>query len=476
MTRIIKIAALGLAAATAMAGTASAGGFDRGGVNIDLLYSQERIASEAGVTHVMPQRTIENVTRGGNEAIPAGVVGALIAGAPGNGFVPTSMNPTVVQQQAQAFLANPANAATAQGLTLAVSGNAAFAPQTAQSIAVDSDYTVPRLGFKMNLTEQAACLGTYTEPFGADANYGLNNAYSPSTVAFAIDTRDYGLTCSYQFMGPELGIGQSYFRVIGGVSYQELEGFQSRQRFLDFANAGIGSVGGVTNTAGVGTFNIEGDAIGFRIGGAFEVPDIALRAEIIYHSKYDYDDLTGFQDNRGFGAAIPGSMLVPITASAEIPQALEFKVQSGIAPGTLAFLNVKWQDWSQLGIIPIQGGRSPVDGQPTNLSFDPLYQDGWTVTAGVGRQFTDMVAATAAITWDRGTSTISGTQTDTWTFGGGVSIEPNENVELRLGGAVGILTSGTSTPAAGGDAANNVTYSFGSDTVTAVSGALRVKF
>lgn len=196
---------------------------------------------------------------------------------------------------------------------------------------------------------------------------------------------------------------------------------------------------------------------------------------MIYHSSYQYD-LAGIQDNTGFGAVIPGTQRVPITLSTEIPQAVEVKLQSGVAPGTLAFLNVKWQEWSKLGIIPIQGGRSPATGAPTALSFDPLYRDGWTVTAGVGREFTDMVSGSAAFTYDRGTSTITGSQTDTYTFSAGVAIEPNENFEVRLGGAVGILTSGTSLPAPGGDSANNVTFSFGQDTVTALSGSVRLKF
>lgn len=227
------------------ASAAHAGGFDRGGVNIDLLYSEKRVTSEVGVTHVMPQRTITNVQRGSNEAVApaiqsgvAGQIGTLIG----------SNDPAVIG----AFIANPANAGTVAtvtaGVTAAVTSNPAFAPANSQSISVNSDFTVPRAGLKIGFTDDAACLGTYTEPFGADANYGTGNAYSASTVAFSIDTRDYGLTCSYRFAGPELGIGQSFFRVIGGISYQELEGFQSRQRFLDFANAGIPTVGGVTNT------------------------------------------------------------------------------------------------------------------------------------------------------------------------------------------------------------------------------------
>ncbi|MGB7431393.1 MAG: outer membrane protein transport protein [Ahrensia sp.] len=519
MSRIIKASTLAFLAATAVSGAAHAGGFDRGGVNIDLLFSPERITSEATATFVAPQRSIDNIARGSNSAnIPAVRQGAIDAAVAANrdtlvrsavaaGFILQTQDLDAIeafvlnpanQATIATFLSNPAQAAAVdatiaapqfaptlsviqagaeQAITAQVNAglDAALVPATQSNLDIDSDFVVPRLGWKMSVTDDAACLGTYSEPYGADANYGTNNAYSATAVSFGVATRDYGLTCSYRFDGPELGIGKSSFRIIGGVSYQELTGTQQRQSFLDFANAGINSIGGITNTAGIGRFDVEGDSIGYRIGAAFEVPDIALRAVVLYHSKYDYD-LSGFQDNRGFGALIPGTALVPITMQTEIPQAVEVKLQTGVAEGTLAFLNVKWQDWSQLGIIPIVGGRNPATGGASNLSFDPLYRDGWTVTAGVGKVINDFTNGSLSLTWDRGTSTTTGTQTDTWTMAAGVSINPNDNVEFRFGGALGLLTSGESLPAVGGDPANNITYSFGNDVVSAVSGGLRVKF
>lgn len=413
-----------LAASVATSSVAFAGGFDRGGVNTDLLYDDSRFATEAAVTYVMPQRKIENVVRGTNSADP---------------FVPG------VQ-----------------------------APARTAAIDVDQTYAVPRFGAKMRIVDGVDCLGTFSQPFGADNGHGMNNAYSSTSVKFSIDTNDYGLTCSYKFAAGDTSLGKGQIRLIGGVSYQELDGFLSRQSFLDFANLGIGSIGGVTNTRGLGTFNIGGEAWGWRIGAAYEIPEIAFRASLVYSSSYEFD-LTGIQNNTGFGPAIPGTALVPITAATEIPQSLEFKLQSGIAEGTLAFFNVKWQDWGKLGIIPIVGGRSPATGAATNLSFDALYRDGWTVTGGVGRKFTDTVSGLVALSWDRGTSTISGTQTDTWTVSGGLAFNPSEMVELRIGGALGVLTSGTSAPT-GGDAANNVSYSFGNDLLGAVSASAKVKF
>ena len=63
-------------------------------------------------------------------------------------------------------------------------------------------------------------------------------------------------------------------------------------------------------------------------------------------------------------------------------------------------------------MIPISGVFSPVTGLPSPVSFDLFYRDGWTVTGGVGHKFTETISGAASITWDRGTSTISGYQTD----------------------------------------------------------------
>ncbi len=416
-TTSLMVGAVFVVAASTMA---DAGGFDRGGVNLDQLFDPGT-GVKTGVTFVSPQRDLKNVTRTANEANPA---------------APAATSP---------------------------------------SVSVEGDYVVPYAGFKMDLTEAIACLGTYSEPFGADADYGTGNAHSATAVEFSVDTRDYGLTCSYKFAAGETPLGEGFVRIIGGASYQTLDGFQSRQRFLDVANLGLATAGGLGNTSGIGFFDVDGDAVGWRAGIAYEIPDIALRAAVIYNSKYDYD-LSGVQDNTGFAPLIPGTAIVPVTLQTQIPQSIEIKLQSGINERTLAFLNLKWQDWSQLGIIPIIGGVSPLDGLPTPLSFDPLYQDGFTINAGVGRVISEDVSAIASLGWDRGTSTGFGAQTDTWTLAAGVSYKPTENIDLQFGGLVGLLTSGSSTPAPGGDAANAVSYSFDNDFVGAISFSGKITF
>ncbi|TIP98994.1 MAG: transporter [Mesorhizobium sp.] len=386
-------------------GVANAGGFDRGGVNIDQLFDAVPYSIDAGVTYVSPQRTLKNVQR-----------------------LDSPPNPVAL---------------------------------SSSSVDVGGDYAVPRIGIKANIFEPVDCLATYTEPFGAEADFGMNNAYSPSAVEYYVRTNDFGLTCSYK-----VNVGKGALRFIGGISYQEVDAFLSRQTLLAFGNTGLGK------------FQLSDEAWGWRAGAAYEIPEIALRASLVYSSSYKYDELSGTVDTTGFAGGPLGNVtgVFPVSASAEIPQAVEFKLQSGIAPGWLAFGSIRWQEWSKLGIIPIQGVRSPVTGAPSPVSFDLLYRDGWTVAGGIAHKFTDQLSAAVSLTWDRGTSTTSGYQSDTWSVASGISYSPNDKIEVRLGGSIGVLTSGSSTFTGVGDTANAVTYTYDDDLLLAGSALVKVKF
>ncbi|MGX9120040.1 OmpP1/FadL family transporter [Mesorhizobium sp. BHbsci] len=384
---------------------ANAGGFDRGGVNIDQLFDAAPYSVDAGVTYVSPQRTLKNVQR-----------------LDGSGL-------------------------------------------SSSSVDVGGDYAVPRIGIKANLFEPVDCLATYTEPYGAEADFGMNNAYSPTAVEYYVKTNDFGLTCSYK-----VNVGKGSMRFIGGVSYQEVDAFLSRQTLLAFGNTGIGK------------FQLSDEAWGWRVGAAYEIPEIALRGSLMYSSSYKYDELSGTVDTTGFRGAFPADLIpgatgvFPVSASAEIPQAVELKLQSGIAPGWLAFGSIRWQEWSRLGVIPINGVRSPVTGAPSPVSFDLLYRDGWTVSGGIAHKFSDQLSGAVSLTWDRGTSTTSGYQSDTWSVASGISYSPNDKIEVRLGGSIGVLTSGSSTFTGVGDTANAVTYTYDDDLLLAGSASVKVKF
>ncbi len=71
------------------------------------------------------------------------------------------------------------------------------------------------------------------------------------------------------------------------------------------------------------------------------------------------------------------------------------------------------------------------------------------------------------MTWDRGTSTGIGASSDTWTLGAGVQYAVTDNIEWRLGAAVGLLTSGSSGQVTRGGVTygTDATYDYGNDVV-----------
>ncbi|HSX76396.1 MAG TPA: OmpP1/FadL family transporter [Shinella sp.] len=412
---------IGLGAMTAVAllaaSSAQAGGLERGGYNIDLLFDPSDYAFETAVTYVNPQREMNNV----RDNIP---LDGDLSGLPSDGVRDTE------------------------------------------------GYWVPRIGFKAAITDAVDCMADYSQPWGVHINPGRNWAGANDNVETKIESDNYAATCSYSF---DMGPGR--LRLIGGGFYQEVSGFKDRLVFAMPEGAPL---------TGMGRLKLEGEGWGWRAGIAYEIEEYALRASLVYNSAVKLDDITGTMDLRQVpGAVLPGiaGINTPVFGSADMPDSLEFKFQTGIAPDWLAFGSVKWTDWSQLQSLPFcpiatRGIDCRTSGPTEVTSLDLLYRDGWTVSGGVGHKFNDKLSGAVSLTWDRGTSTGIGAQTDTWTVGTGISYAANENVEFRLSGALGILTSGSSGQVVkdGRTFGRRVSYDFDNDLVTAISTSLKIKF
>lgn len=414
---LMKTTALGLIAACAFVGGAQAGGLERGGYNIDLLFDPGQYVFESGVTYVAPDRTLKNVR--------------------------------------DTDTSNP-NLGTGQPLG---GGNL-----NARSNSVDETegYFVPRIGFKANLNEGVACMADYSQPWGAHTKPGTDWAGANQNVETKVNSHNYALTCSYKF---DVGPGQ--LRIIGGGFYQEVDGFKERIVISPQVLANVPSLAGRT---GIGRLDLEGDGYGWRIGAAYEIPEYALRASLVYNSQVKLDDITGTLDLRQVSA----TTIENVYGSAAMPDSIEMKLQSGIAPDWLAFGSVKWTDWSQLQRIRFYRVGTTTE----RTSLDLAYRDGWTINGGIGHKLNDQWSVAGSVTWDRGTSQGFGSQTDTWIFGTGVSYTPTENVEFRLAGAVSLLTSGSSGQiTTGGETyGGDVSYDFGTDLAAAISTSLKVRF
>jgi long-chain fatty acid transport protein len=410
---ILAVAAVGVLQAPAFAG-----GIERGGYNIDLLFDTSRFAVDSTATFVMPHRKLKNVrdTDNGDD-------------------------------------------------NLNFRGYSSTADE-------DESYWSPRIGAKAGY-EGFDCMFDYSQPYGAHTDPGSNWAGAQQNVETKINSDNYALTCSYKF---DAGPGQ--LRVIGGGNYLQMDGFKER---LVVAPETFGLPG-----SGIGRLDLEGDGWGWRAGVAYEIPEYAFRASLMYYSEVKLDDVTGTVDLTNIAAPlgsiinpatgrpfVPGAgTIIPVSGSTAMPDALELKVQSGIAEDWLAFGSVKWTDWSQLQTIPFYNSGVEI------TALDLGYRDGWTITGGIGHKFNDQWSGAVSVTWDRGVSQEYGALSDTWLFTTGVSYAPTKNIEIRLAGVLGLMTGGDSKSMVvdGETIGNEATYDYDSDLVAAVSTSLRVKF
>jgi long-chain fatty acid transport protein len=424
--------ALCLVAGSIVASPSFAGGLERGGYNIDLLFEPSDYALDASGTFVMPHRKVKN--------------------AVDNPYKSPGTTPP-------AAIPLPASWSTS---------------------ADDAEsYWSPRIGGKASIGDFGDCMFDYSQPWGADLNPGIWQG-SSYNIETKVKSHNYAATCRVKF---EAGKGD--FSIIGGAFYQELSGYKYRQVL---APAALGPAY-PSLYSGIGKLDMEGDGWGWRAGIAYEIPEIAFRASLVYNSAVDHDlsgsvDLTGLPAVAGTPLAIYGGKITPVYGTVSMPDSLELKLQSGIAPDWLAFGSVKWTDWSQIQVVPFcPVGVSPcVAGASSLNTLDLFYRDGWTVSGGVGHKFNDQWSGAVSVTWDRGTSTVIGTQTDTWMLGTQLIYSPNKNIEFKIAGAVGLLTSGSSSiggarcgtgTAICGDEAG---YDFGNDVVAAISTGIKVKF
>ena len=145
----------------------------------------------------------------------------------------------------------------------------------------------------------------------------------------------------------------------------------------------VGAAQTAFNDAGGYRVELEDDIrVGYVLGAAYEIPDIALRASITYNSKIEYEVDTNEQL---FGPSVGTG-----DTAYETPQSVNLDFQTGIAEGTLLTAGYRWSDFSEFDVIP------PVLG--TNLSST---QDVHRFSLGVARRFTDAFAGSLTATYEK---------------------------------------------------------------------------
>lgn len=247
-----------------------------------------------------------------------------------------------------------------------------FSPAAIPSGDMSPSYTSLSFGYKMPVGRNMDFALIYDQSVGADVDYtGAAAGYPFRGTTAELDGYDLTALLRYRFDG-----GMSLY---GGLRMQsitaELDG-------LPIAAAGFAPY----------TLDVERTyELGYVAGVAYERPDIALRVALTYHSAIDHD----FEATESIGGGpLPGG-----TFQTTIPQSVNLEFQTGVAPGTLVFGNIRWQDWSEFDITPPGlGGASLID----------YSSDYTTLNLGVGRRFNEKWSGALTLGYEGQTGDVQG--------------------------------------------------------------------
>lgn len=152
------------------------------------------------------------------------------------------------------------------------------------------------------------------------------------------------------------------------------------------------TLGGAAQNFGT---SMEYNATGHRVGDwgailgvAYEIPDIALRVALSWQSEIVHSFRTS-ESIAGLGVDTRSGK-----TKVTMPQSVALDFQSGIAPGTLVFGQVKWTEWSKWEV------RTPQYESATGGAVTGFDDDRVTWKLGVGRQFTDDLSGFVQVTYE----------------------------------------------------------------------------
>ncbi|MBU9696284.1 hypothetical protein GU927_000340 [Rhodobacteraceae bacterium HSP-20] len=213
------------------------------------------------------------------------------------------------------------------------------------------DYSLLGLTYKRQFDENFSLTVIYDEPYGAAVQYP---AGAPFLGSFAtVESQAVTMVGRY-----ETGSG---FSVHGGLRAQKLSGsIQTSQRLV--AESGYD--------------------LGYVVGAAYEIPDIALRVAVTYNSEID-NELTGTET-----VLIPPVSSAATSFTVTTPESVNLDFQSGIAKDTLLFGSIRHVRWAGFNLTT-----------PT-LAYASFTDNTTTYTLGIGRKFNDNWSGAVSIGYE----------------------------------------------------------------------------
>lgn len=274
-----------------------------------------------------------------------------------------------------------------------VSGTAVALLGGTESGDMSPSYTTFGFGIKEDITDDITVAFVLDQPYGGSVDYPTGTGYF--AAGSTAEVSSYALTGLVKYQATD------QISVYGGLRYQVIE-----------SEVEIPAA----------AYTLETDpteGVGYVIGAAYEMPEIALRVALTYNSEIEHTQTT-----------LENGALETETEFAS-PQSVNLNFQSGVAEDTLVFGSIRWAEWSTFAFTP--AGYAAATGGSSLLSYD---DDTVTYSLGVGRRFSDVFSGFATIGYEAATGGFSGNlgPTDGFTsFGVGGTYQVQENIKLTGG-------------------------------------------
>jgi long-chain fatty acid transport protein len=183
--------------------------------------------------------------------------------------------------------------------------------------------------------------------------------------------------------------------------------------------------------------DLDASAIGWRVGLAYEVPTKALRVSIMYYSNIDFSAQGTLHQLPLRGNAFLDA--VPVQAEASIPRAVEARFQTAIAPAWLNTVSIRWVNWSTVTSIPVTLTTDSVPLRAGRIlsTLNAFFLDGWTISDTISHRWSDNLALSLNLGWDRGVSTGWTDNADAWNAFLFANYKINDHIDGRRDRQVG---------------------------------------
>jgi long-chain fatty acid transport protein len=242
-----------------------------------------------------------------------------------------------------------------------VSGTAPAAFGGAGSGDMSPSYLTFGAAYKQDFGDKVSVALIFDQPFGADVDYPTGTGYPFAGSTAELRTNAISAIGRYKF--------SDRFSVHAGLRYQTLEGS------IDLISPALPA-----------PFSLEADRdgqLGYLVGVAYEIPEIALRAALTYYSKIDYT----LETQEGIGVVGPNEL------DTSTPEAVNLDFQTGIAEDTLLTAAVRWVNWPQFDVSPV---TFPAALNPLVSYSDPRT----TYSLGIARRFNESFAGSLSVSYE----------------------------------------------------------------------------